>query len=1142
MNRIGWAAVALVGALGATGAIASAMTSCASSPNIPSLRSFETAKFVDVVCLQVLTAPANGGVGGIPITPPIPVDQQLCAPVPVNQVGADLSYHLFALVTQTIPGEVAVVDLTAGHIVDEDPATPGVDFLVVGANPAGIAAAPNGAMTFVTSADPYKPAIYGLPSVRILGAAVTTDGGVATVYGGADAQAPVLPDWPACSLPQTPGPIVAIPQDPLPPDAASQAEYSQGYILAVVLPGDPSTGQAARVVTIDPRPLLRGGGIDIGPGPVVPPGSLAPCPILGEIPLSGLPRGAQLPAKGGPAWDDGVKYVIEGGPPVGSNAALAAGYVGPSRLPLPSFSCVDGGAASATETGTSAPALPMPPPQATAAVRAGHYLYVGDRSLPLIHVIDLAGPEPQELAPLFATSLSQPSRPIWVGALAISPPTRDFKRYLYALDQTDSPASIIVYDVSDPLGSPHVPLTRPHGELTPQLPLDRIQFTAPVAALAFASHDFPLTQNSATGGNIVGAAASGLLCNPNPIEDGGEVVQSDGEVTVDASFSEAGLGALYRNNFQVQQISLGPGRLRGVFGFATLTGGEVMLIDVDDWDSPCRRPISMISSNVTSDIAPPELPTPPRELEDGGDAALVPYQVPDSGSTGGVFWVTDETFFPVSQPHRPRSFYPLDNDPILGIHYPQVLISPQLYDLPTGAILPAGADAGNPLILPTSNLLPGDAGQLADPSGYDGGTGVRLAWEDPLVHLNQSWTITYEGQLPTFGSGIVASVETNPSDSPHDSYETLVLSFPSGGQLCERGVEDLTVGRERVAAAKAAQGDAQFPGRTCKGLSNDNCGYDMSDWVGDYVQITDNLLPESDPYWSLPDDDACWDQVDVAGRSVDPKLRFEYCANYYQPPTSQQQSTAPRLPLARDFPILEAYDDRLVISRFVYPQDDPVPGMDAAAFPVPESTTNRRVWPPDPSNQTFLKTMRCCFHSQIGFSVRAGGEWLAVGSVSSLLHHVTTDASNRCVLSCNSQEALLNSRSLGFFLDNRAAAPDRNSPLAMRNPMFAYYVEHPLGPAPTLAPNDPRSLTPCTSLDQQYCSVQRVARDLSWEFSTVNAFTNQLVNLAGGGVQLSPQSMLFIPSLGQLAVVDGAQEGLVLIDLGTIAVTGNPYN
>src|SRR5208283_4933723 len=120
-----------------------------------------------------------------------------------------------ALVTQTIPGEVAVVDLTAGHIVDEDPATPGVDFLVVGANPAGIAAAPNGAMTFVTSAPSTGvPAIYGLPSIRILGAATTApDGGISTVYAGADAQAPTLPDWPACSLPQAPGPIVAIPQD-----------------------------------------------------------------------------------------------------------------------------------------------------------------------------------------------------------------------------------------------------------------------------------------------------------------------------------------------------------------------------------------------------------------------------------------------------------------------------------------------------------------------------------------------------------------------------------------------------------------------------------------------------------------------------------------------------------------------------------------------------------------------------------------------------------------------------------------------------------------------------------------------------------------------------------------------------------------
>jgi hypothetical protein len=1216
MNRRRWAAFAVVAAFGAPGVVASVMTSCAQNPNLSPLRSFESAKDIDVVCLQVSTLTTDGGVGGVPVIPPIPVNQDLCAPVPFNLIGADLPYHLFALVTQYTRGEVAVVDLTSGVIIDEDPATPGVDFLVVGANPAGIAAAPNGAMTFVTSADPNKPALYGLPSLRMLGAAVVTDSGVTTVFGGADAEAPTLPDWPACSLPQTPGPVIAIPQNPLPPGAINRGPSSQGYILAVVLPGDSTINQAARVVTIDPTPLLRGGGVDIGPGPVIAPGSLAPCPILGEIPLSGLPGGSLPPPAIGPPWDDGVKYVVQGGPPVGSPQAAAAGYEGPYPPRLPSFVCVDGGAEEdAADGGSSPPKLPLPPPQASAAARHGEYLYVGDHALPLIHVlhVDVSNPEAplEELAPLLATSISQPGRTISVSALAVSPATRDYKTYLYAVDQTDDPASIIVYDITDPVNSSHLPLTRPHSELTPQLPLDRIQFNAPVAAIAFGSHDFPLTQNSATGGNIVGAAASGLLCNPNPIEDGGVgIVETDGEV-VDFAFPDGGEGALYRNNFQVEQISLGPGRLRGIFGFATLTNGAVMLIDVDDWDSPCRRPEAMTPENVTSDIAPPEIATPLSELEKGGDASLLPYQVPEAGITNGVFWVTNETFFPVSQPHRPRSFFPLDNDPVLGIHYPQVLIAPQLVDLVNGAILAPGADAGDPIILPTSNALDG-GGQLADPSGYDGGTGVRLAWEDPLVHLNQNWTITYEGVLPTFSTGVEVNVSTNPADD--NSYQTLVLSL-QGGQFCEKGVEDAFVGRERVAAVMPPPAGVVFP-------SGSALQSDMAEWVGDYIQITDSLLPESDVYWSEPDVykvspvtpsasnkgnlvftvsgtpaavvGALTVSITTAGAEgtakfswtlgalgatgvttstanmlagtgltlnfttgsgvvgdsytaqsygvtwgeigPDPKFRYESCADYYQPPLSEQQSSNPPLTLSRDFPIYEAFDDHFIITRFRYPVDNVVKGTD---YPVPEATTNRYIEPPDPSNVPFLQAMKRCFHSQIGFAVRAGGEWVAAGSVSSLLHHVTTDAANRCVLSCNPQEVLLNSRSLGFFSEN-GFAPDRNSPLAMRNSMFAYYIEHPLGPLWTLSPNNPNYTTSCPVLSQ-LCGVQRVPRDLSWEFTTENQFTNQLVNLAAGGGALSPQSMLFIPSLGQVAIVDGAQAGLILINLNTIQVQGTPF-
>ncbi len=1142
MNRTRWAILALAGALVAAATAASSLASCAATPTNTPLRSFEGAKDIDVLCMKVFTTADDDGGAGFAITPPIPVDQQNCAPVPLNTVGAELPYHLFALVTQTLTpsGEVAVVDLTGGFIVDEDPATPGVNFLPVGNKPAGIATAPDGLMSFVTSADPVKPALYGLPSVRILGAGVTYDGGIATVFAGVGgAQIPALPSWPACSLPAVPGAILAVPvgKPPLarPADAGAPAPElpTSSYVLAVVLPGD-GISQVARILTIDPAPLLRGAGIDVGPGPVVKQGSLDHCPIIGEVPLGSQ---FQPPASVGPPWDDGVRYVVDGGPALKSDGTpskdvIRAGDEGPGKLPLPALiACAGGDAGVATppDAATSPPSLPLGLPRATGVARAEEFLYVADGTLPLIHVIDLTNPKsPAEIAPLVVTSAAQPTRPLSISGLAISPPTSvldpetsRYRRYLYAIDQTDNPRSIVVYDVTDPVKSAHVPLTRPHSELSPQLPIDRIAFTAPVAAVAFAQHDFPITTNPSNGQEIVGAAGSGLICNPNSNVDidGGFTLLPDEAGIADASFIDP--GAFYRYNFDIQQVGLGPTRLRGIFGFATLTNGDVMLIDIDDWDSPCRRPIQM--NGFTSDIAPPEIATPPGQTPTASRVfPLDPYQVPEAGSANGISYVTNETYFPVSQPNRPRSQFPLDNDPVLGPHFPQLQVPPELFNLVTGSGLTAGADAGNPDLLPTAT-------KLADPSDAGTGvTGVRLAWEDPLVHVNQNWRITYEGVLPTFG-GIAPNIQLNTDDkSADDHYKTLEI-FLRNGLFCRRGVEDLSVGQQRVAAAQEAGQEAgvTFPP-------------DMDKWVGDYIQIADELLSPTDPYWALPGDtgaDACWDP-----KVSDPHERYLECLDYFEPVSEQN--------ITRDFPILEAHDDRLVISRFNYPTDPRVK-VDGGATPVPPSTTNRWVTPPDASNQPFLKALKCCFHGQATFNVRTGGEWVATGSVSGLLHHVTIDPSgktDRCVLACDPQESLLNARSLGFLpsAKNDAGEPDRDSPLSMRNPMFGYYVTHPLGPGPTLAPNDPafqNAQNGCAKADSDGvpCAVQRVGRDLSWEFTVLDAFTNQFINLGTNGSEVSPKSMLFIPSLGQIAVVDGAQDGLIIVDLTAIAVSGTPF-
>jgi hypothetical protein len=70
----------------------------------------------------------------------------------------------------------------------------------------------------------------------------------------------------------------------------------------------------------------------------------------------------------------------------------------------------------------------------------------------------------------------------------------------------------------------------------------------------------------------------------------------------------------------------------------------------------------------------------------------------------------------------------------------------------------------------------------------------------------------------------------------------------------------------------------------------------------------------------------------------------------------------------------------------------------------------------------------------------------------------------------------------------------------------------------------------------------RTPRDAQWRFSIHGGFTPLNVSVGGPtGVAVSPQSMLYIRPFGQMAIVDGAQQGLVLIDLNTLAFAHTPY-
>ncbi|CAN5315428.1 hypothetical protein BH09MYX1_BH09MYX1_15620 [soil metagenome] len=1080
-------AAALAGALG----LVSSTTSCSASPVPVSVRTFERAGRMDVVCVKIHDV--NNGVWSN-TDPPSPVPQSNCAPVADGVDTNLIPYHLFALVTQTLRGEIAVVDLTAGIVVDVARTQPGINFIPVGNNPTDVVATADGKTVYVAAAELNKPAIYAIPGARVIGDA----------QGVADGKpATTITEWPVCSLPQAPGRMALVPVQGAAGvgEGGADAGDSDGGVaptqqLAVLLPGDTST--SAKLVTIDLTAFAN----------TVGDGSLAPCPISSAIELTNV---VPPTFRSGSAWANGLPYV-DGGVNLFDRASgidepqLPLWTIGASLPPLPVVS--DAGDAGDSSDSSDASSLDADPTDATdgssfdagtaddgADAEAqfplkrtpgliahgrgmafdGRFLYIGDDALPIVHAVDTLGGKLSELAPYVASSLITPSRIVTTTEIAVSPVTHDFKRYLYALDDRDG--TIIIYDASDPLTAKREPMVRPNAELTPAQPPDRVRFAQPVTAFSFVRHDQPLQNVYPGKPNFV--QRTGLQCNPNRLVERNDQSSSLGPFTdTSGNATDVALGAYYRANI-AQNIELGPARLRGVFAFATLTTGQVVVIDVDDWDAACRRPSHLTSPFQSSSLEIPQ--------QDGPD--IDPYHWSDTtnlaaGTNPSAIVVdTHERFFPVSAPNRPRSYYFLRNDTITGNHVPYVQGQAALLD--NGAPVDAKQRGLPTLISTIPNFTPdkGETVSAAEPN-------VRLSFEDPTVHVDQDWTITYEGALPGF-DGVAATLATT------DDFKSLSFSS-SAGLFCRRGVEDQRISQARVATML-----------TEKTATPDVLPIRIADRLGDYVQITDNILPDYDPYWSLNGADgqppSCWDVPMVNDpsrnlKSESAETRYQVCADKF--------GGGPAASSQRDFPILEAYDDHLVLGRYLY--------ADTLTRPI----NGRVIAPRDTASQVDYKLAQCCFHNQAHFRIRTGAQWVSIGTGAGYLHHISANATNACVRSSNPREVLLNSRIVERI--GAIGSVERNSAFAVRNPIFSAALR---GPAP---PEGSLFFTNST-------------RDLAWNFSLRGGFLSRTVNLAAATTAVVPQSMAFIDSIGRLAVVDGSSQGLVLISLDSIAIVGTPY-
>jgi len=631
----------------------------------------------------------------------------------------------------------------------------------------------------VVDLNPSKPGFNFIPVGAVPVDIAATPGGTAAFVGSAEFGRegiwivptrtvvqgnPHLTSFAACALPSAPGEMIVLTQptpDIISPSKCNAEPYDDPDHPQGDLALEHGVSGTLKLVTTLP---------DLGAVVVMdaqqlidqPPGSFRACPIERWVSLQ-----VDLP----PALPQ--QRVPEGGFPPGESA--------------------DGSVCAMTQRPDIPTASnPLPRPSGLAFDPSSSRLFIADEDAPVIHVLDASSPcELSESSPLLPMSVVRPERKVVTRSLAVSPTTSAGKKYLYATDLLDG--SVMIFDVSLQ-STDRTPLLRPYPWRNPFQPLDRLSFSVPVRDVEFVLRDRPVTDPSA------GATAVGLACDP----------------THDDS-----LGARYRTSSDFSSGAR-PYNLRGVFATIALTNGQIMIVDVDDFDAACRRP---------------------KTACDGDEQASF------EGASGELSCL-------MVQPHQPRSsaFLHLSNDangrvpglqsyPVLSLGT-SILPTDQTADGVRYPKLLAPSAPGIPLMV---------GGRVADEPQTDPliaeKNSVVFDLREPRVHVEQNWSVAFEGAIPGF-EGHVGRL----GPASEDGRTTF---FDGGAFFCDRGVHDfdaaLTIGKN-------------------EGISDPAT---MQTWARDHqdvLQITEDFLLEDDPYWDSVADHCSWLQCrETFGTVRDPK-------------------------------------------------------------------------------------------------------------------------------------------------------------------------------------------------------------------------------------------------------------------------------
>jgi hypothetical protein len=1050
---------------------------CQQSVTPPPFRSLSSSGRVSLLCREM-----TNGVGR---------DMRAC-PDSIDAISDIEDRHTIALVTQEQRGEVAAVDLHAQAVLDEDPSIPGTEFLPVGAIPTAIASTPGGVATFVGVAEVGREGIFALPTTCI-----TAPPGDDTDPKRKESRATrELTLWSACRLPSRPGEM-AIVADATAGDIAGGTSYRPACPSSAATPdatywwnGSPREDNDCPANLKDEEQI----------GPAGRRKLLVTLPDEGRLAIFDAQAILNLAAGSfGDCIPDRVVDLATAPPP---NDLITQPMPADLAFPDPTSGLEKEEAPLETYKKISSSGVSRP---AGIALSDGK-IYVADLGVPLIHVVNVKDPcAAYEELPLRPLAYDDPTRAVTTSEVAVSRRTLagqdKNQKFLYAVDQADG--SAMVFDLSD--GGSRAPVVRSHVPELPFEPPDRIRFEAPIKKLQLVTHDAPAVDPNTN------TAEVGVLCDPYP--------------------GAAAPGSLYRTSTDYA-TGAGPRKFRGTFGVLALGTGQIATTDIEDWDAPCRRPLS--NNPLATGV---DWLGCAHDETLGDNAWFAVDQQPTKSPT-----VNDEASCNIVEPHRMRSGRFFKTDTTLGTLAPSLvgfprLSSPDTGDLATGK---SDTDRKHPQMLavpyrdsdgtdPDSVFL--NVGTIryqrfetrqnyldVDPATTQNNSLLLPLSEPRLFTTQENFTATYEGLVVTERSSgqlpVYSDYENQTAPRyrrPIEPYE--ILLHDPDAWFCDQGVEAYDIALETGKSLGLTDTDEVSSAALAQFAANH----------ADFVELTSDF-DSADPYFAdarVEGSPLC--KSPTVERPGNNDLRTS-CESWF--------GTKAEPKATREFTIYEADADDLVLR--------------------PRAAADSRFTP-----KQLVSLVHCCFPTVHRYVVRAGKHWVVRGS--GLLTRMRGGANTACYKDKSVRRAKWRSRA--YEISSSADCV----PSAAGTSGTQSTSDCAIGPVDPNAPDEvcvtdqtgkgiPPSLfgsvLPQDCLFESlkgrfaiYRGRQPSKRDMVFRWTVTGGFSplSTTIATASTGLNVVPMDMVYSESLDALVVIDGASGGVNLVGLTFFAPLGQPY-